>query len=138
MELEGTIVQYIGRQQGTSKAGREWKKDEYVLETPGTYPRKVKFHVFGDKADQMRFEMGKAYRLQVDLESREFNGRWYTDVNCFSAQEAGAQAPGAMEVPPMGGMPADAAFGAAPGMSAPSASPFGAPAGQDSTDDLPF
>ena len=78
MEFEGMIVQYLGRQTGTSKAGRPWQKDEYVCETPGTYPRKVKFHIFGDKADQLKFENGKSYVLSCDIESREFNGRWYT------------------------------------------------------------
>ena len=86
MEFEGMIVQYLGRQTGTSKAGRPWQKDEYVCETPGTYPRKVKFHIFGDKADQLKFENGKSYVLSCDIESREFNGRWYTDVSVFSAR----------------------------------------------------
>lgn len=74
-------------QSGTSKAGNPWKKKEWVLETLGAYPRKVKFHVFGDRADNIRLEVNKDYVLSFDIESREFNGRWYTDVSVYAARE---------------------------------------------------
>lgn len=127
MELEGMVILNLGRQEGTSKAGKPWKKDEYVLETPGTYPRKVKFTVFGDRTDSIQLENGKKYVLNVEVESREFNGRWYTDVNCLSARPLDA-AP-AMD-PVNGGVGAMAP-------AAPAADPFAAPQ-DDQSDDLPF
>lgn len=87
MELNGKIILDLPMQTGTSKAGNPWKKKEWVLETFGTYPRKVKFHIFGDRADAIRFEVGKDYTVSFDLESREFNGRWYTDVSVFAARD---------------------------------------------------
>lgn len=87
MEIEGKIIIDLPLQSGTSKAGNPWKKKEWVLETFGTYPRKVKFHVFGDRVDNIRLECGKDYVLSFDLESREFNGRWYTDVNVYAARD---------------------------------------------------
>lgn len=74
-------------QTGTSKAGNPWKKKEWVIETFGAYPRKIKFHIFGDRADSIHFELGKDYTVSFDLESREFNGKWYTDVSVFAARE---------------------------------------------------
>lgn len=94
MEIEGKIIQELPMQSGVSKAGNPWKKREWVLETFGTYPRKVKFHVFGDKGDAMNLEVGNSYALSFDLESREFNGRWYTDVNVYQARPFVAQGPG--------------------------------------------
>ena len=91
MEIEGRIIQFLGEQSGTSKAGNPWKKKEWVLETFGQYPRKVKFHIFGDRADQINLEPGRDYVLSFDLESREFNGRWYTDVSVFRAQDYNGQ-----------------------------------------------
>ena len=127
MEIEGMIILNLGRTTGTSKAGNPWKKDEYVLETGGTYPRKVKFTVFGDRADTVQFEMGKKYALNVEIDSREFNGRWYTDVMCLSARPLDNAAPAAP------------AYGAASAQQpAPAAQdPFGTPQG-DQSDDLPF
>ena len=159
MEIDGKIILDLGMQSGMSKAGREWKKKEWVLETFGQYPRKVKFHVFGDKADTMGLEVGNSYTLSVDLESREFNDRWYTDVSCYAARP---YAPAAM--PPQGGGYPQQPYGQQPygqqpyapqqpytpqvAPQAPSA-PFGGdafppaptPGGYDSgdsTDDLPF
>lgn len=123
MEIEGKIIQELPRQEGVSKAGNPWKKREWVLETFGQYPRKVKFHVFGDRSDTIGIETGNNYRLSFDLESREFNGRWYTDVSVYAAA-------------PMtegGGAPQPVSHPAAAAI--PPADPFGAPAGND---DLPF
>lgn len=137
MELEGKIILDLPLQSGTSKAGNPWKKKEWVLETFGNYPKKVKIQAFGDRVDNLRIETGKDYRLGIDIESREFNGRWYTDVSVYSAQEL-VQQPGYQQ-PAYGGEPqpgygqpqAPASFGAAP---APNFT--AAPAGND--EDLPF
>ena len=94
---------------GISKTGTQWKKQEYVLETLDSYPRKVKFDFFGERADQYNFEVGDIITLSYDIESREFNGRWYTDIRGFKAVKedpnavAAAPAPGdaAAPAPPM-------------------------------------
>lgn len=124
MDIEGRIILDLGIQSGTSKAGNLWKKRELVLETFGQYPRKVKFHIFGDKVDTIKLEAGKDYVLSFDLESREYNGRWYTDVNVYRAQDFTQQAVA-------GGM--GAAPGVAPATSYPGMGvgepPFGQPGG---------
>lgn len=145
MDIEGTIIMDLPMQEGVGKAsGKAWKKKEWVLETLGTYPRKVKFHVFGEnRVNDLRFEIGKAYRISFDLESREFNGRWYTDVSAYAATP--------IEGGMMGAMPPATQFTSQPqqpatGSQAPmygtpapaetSADPFAGSA--DDNDDLPF
>ena len=86
MEIEGKIIHDIPLEQGTSKAGNLWKKKCWVLETFGQYPRQVKFDVFGDRAETLQFEVGKSYAVSFDLESREWNGRWYTDVRAYNCR----------------------------------------------------
>ena len=142
MDIEGTIILDLPLQEGTSRQGNAWKKKEWVLETQGMYPRKVKFHVFGEnRVRDLQFEVGKAYRISVDLESREFNGRWYTSIRAWRIQQgdttqaAAAPAPAAPAAAPA--QPA-AAPAAAPVESAPvNVDPFDASAG-DGTSDLPF
>ena len=87
MDIRGKIIQKLELQSGTSKAGNAWKKQEYVLETLDSYPRKVKFDFFGDRADQYPLEVGDVITLSYDIESREFNGRWYTDIRGFKAMK---------------------------------------------------
>ncbi len=136
MEIEGKIILDLGEQSGTSKAGNLWRKHEWVLETFGQYPRKVKFTVFGSKLDNIHIEAGKSYKISVDAESREFNGRWYTDINAYAASEIGAPQPDFGGSAPAAAAPAAPAdpFGGQAGFTAP-ADPF---ASDNDTDDLPF
>lgn len=134
MEIQGKIIRDLGEQSGTSRAGNAWKKHEYVLETHDTYPKQICFNLFGDRADQYVCSVGEEITLSFDLSSREYNGRWYTDVSGWKIEKgapaaAPAPAPNAYAAP----APAAAPYAAAP---AAPADPFGAPAG--GTDDLPF
>ncbi len=144
MEIEGKIILDIPMVEGVSKAGNSWRKKEWVLETFGQYPKKVMFNVFGDRVSMLNFQLGHNYAVSVDIESREFNGRWYTDVRAYAARELTEAAPGGPEMP----TPPPTAFPPygtpAPGMGAAPQSGFGgqqptsfAPQGNDS-DDLPF
>lgn len=139
MEIEGKIIQVLPLQQGTSKAGNPWKKQEYVLETNEQYPRKVKFDFFGDRADQFPLAIGDEVIVSYDLESREFNGRWYTDVRAWKAEkknETAAFDPNSNPVQ-QGTFTSEPAPGFPPqGIAPASQSPF--PQGDPAADDLPF
>lgn len=95
MEVTGRIIIALPEVSGTSKAGNAWKKREYVLETQEQYPRKVFFNFFGDRADQYPLNVGDLVTVSFDIESREFNGRWYTDIRAWKSEPATAQAAGA-------------------------------------------
>ena len=65
MEVSGKIIAVLPLQSGTSKAGREWKKQEYVLETHDSFPRKVKFDFFGDRVDQFPLAIGDEVTVSI-------------------------------------------------------------------------
>lgn len=143
MELIGKIVQVLPLQSGTSKAGNPWQKQEYILETLGTqYPRKVCFNLFGDNVNKFPLQVGQEVTVSIDVESREFNGRWYTDVRAWNVVQ-GIQLPGvAAPAPAAYSAPQPSAPGApvASGVPAPPAPAAPAtPAGSvGAADDLPF
>lgn len=73
---------------GTSARGN-WKKQEFVIETAEQYPKKICLSVWGDKVDSLKqFKPGANVTASINLESREFNGRWYTDVRAWRLQVA--------------------------------------------------
>jgi len=82
MEIAGKIIRVLALQQGEGKNG-PWKKQDYVLETTDKIPRKVCFSLWGDKVDQFKLAEGIEAEVMFDLESREYNGRWYTDVKAW-------------------------------------------------------
>lgn len=69
---------------GTSKSsGNVWQKCGFAVEIPsGQYPRKAYFTLFGDKVSQCP-AVGAKVSVDFDVESREFNGRWYTDLRAW-------------------------------------------------------
>ncbi len=86
MEVEGKIIFDLGERSGTSRAGNPWKTHEYVLETRENFPRKIAFDFFGDKADQFVCKVGDEIRLFFDIESREYNGRWFVSVRGWKTE----------------------------------------------------
>ncbi|MDD2962018.1 MAG: DUF3127 domain-containing protein [Muribaculaceae bacterium] len=124
MEITGKIIHKLEPMSGTSKAGNAWKKQEYVLETQESFPKKVHFDFFGDRADQYPLNIGDVVTLSFDIESREYNGRWFTGIHGWKAEKAGAETP-----VQMAGAPATSTM-------APPAPDFGQ--STEETDDLPF
>ena len=123
MEITGKIIQVLPEVGGVSKAGNEWKKQEYVLETHDQYPKKVCFQIFGaDKIAQAAIQPGEELTVSFDIDSREYQGRWFTSINAWKVDRPMAAAP---QAAPMGVTPA-------PASSAPDFGPA------NPIDDLPF
>ena len=90
MEVKGKIIQKFDLQSGTSKAGNPWKKQNYLLETLDSFPRKIYFDFFGDRADQYPLNVGDLINLSFDIECREYQGRYYTDIRGWKAEKLDA------------------------------------------------
>ncbi len=90
MELEGKIIQINPLQSGQGKNGT-WKKQEFIVETKSQYPKKVCITAWGDKIDQFGLQPNEDVKVHIELESREFNSRWYTDVRAWKVDKLGGQ-----------------------------------------------
>jgi hypothetical protein len=88
MEISGKIIELLPEKTGESANG-PWRKQEFILETDDQYPKKVCFMVWGDKIDQFEIKQEEELVVSIDLESREYNGRWYTDVKAWKVSRAG-------------------------------------------------
>ena len=83
MEITGKLVQLLQPQTGQGKNGT-WKKQEFIIETGDTYPKKVCLAIWGDKIDISKVNPGTSITVSFDAESREYNGRWYTDLKAYA------------------------------------------------------
>ena len=95
MELEGKIARKLNVQTGTSARGT-CAKQEFILEIQeGNFPSQVCMNVWGeDKVkDLERYQVGDKVKVSINLSSREYNGRWYTDVRAWRIEPAGQAAP---------------------------------------------
>ncbi len=84
MEVSGKIISVLPEQGGVSKTGNPWKLQSYVLETQEQYPKKVCFEIFGeDRIKNNPCKIDDIVTVSFDIESREFNGRWYTSIRAW-------------------------------------------------------
>jgi hypothetical protein len=84
MQLKGTITHLMQTQEGVSKAGKSWQKKDVVITTDGQYPKQVCLSVWGDSIDKFPLLEGNKVECDVDAESREYNGRWFTELKCYA------------------------------------------------------
>ncbi|MGB4654112.1 MAG: DUF3127 domain-containing protein [Bacteroidales bacterium] len=84
MEITGRIVKILPLLTGEGKNG-PWKKQEFVVETnlESQYPKKICFSMWGDRIDQSPINENENVKVFFDIESREYNERWYTDCRAW-------------------------------------------------------
>ena len=100
MEIKGKLLKLLSPQSGEGKNGA-WRKQEFVIETQGQYPKKVCLSLWGDKGDQVAGKENQNVHVFFDLESREYNERWYTEARAWKVEAADqAQAGENQEIPP--------------------------------------
>lgn len=91
LKVTGTVKQILDVESGESKNG-PWKKRDFILETPGKFPRQVCITQWGDQIDQSSIEAGETITAFIDIQSREYKGRWYTDVKAWKIEKGEASA----------------------------------------------
>lgn len=137
MEIVGKIIAVLPEQSGIAKNGNPWKVQAYVLETTEQYPRKVHFEIFGEeRIKQNPCAIDQLVTVSFDIESREFNGRWYTSIRAWKVVQGDTTQP----AQPAAAAPAASAAAPQPAtesIEAANVQPFD-PTVNDNTSDLPF
>ena len=85
VQITGEVVQVLEEQSGEGRNG-PWRKQEFILETTGDYPKQVCIVQWGDDIEKFDVEEGESITAHVDIRSREYNGRWYTDVKAWKVE----------------------------------------------------
>jgi hypothetical protein len=134
MEISGKVLQVMQEVNGQGKNGT-WRKQDFVVQQPGQYPKNVCMTLWGNKIDQYALKEGMQVRAKVDVESREYQNRWYTDIKVWDLAIDGAADAGVPLPPSMEAGAAAMTGGTLPG-TAPS--PPAPPANAPFEDDLPF
>ena len=120
IEISGKVFALLPEQSGTGKNG-VWVRQDFVIETQDQFPKKVCFSAWSDKAVLVKaLSIGQNVKVSFNPESREFNGKWYTDLRIWKLDILG-QAGNPEQAPPL---PNDDYFNAA--------------SSNEPADDLPF
>ncbi len=83
LEIVGKLIAKLPQQSGQGKNGT-WVKQEFVIETQDQFPKKICMSLFGDKIKELDpIAQGETLKVYINIESREYNGKWYTDVRAW-------------------------------------------------------
>lgn len=83
LELIGKLIKVLPEVSGQSQKGA-WVKQEFVIETIDQFPKKVCMTAWGDKASDLKqYATGDTLKVTINLESREYNDRWYTEARAW-------------------------------------------------------
>jgi hypothetical protein len=115
MEIIGKVAQLLPLVTGQGRNG-EWRKQEFIIEiADGQFPKKICFSLWGDKIDQAGLTLNEMVKVFFDIESREYNTRWFTEAKAWRVEKQGAAAtaPAQPSAPQIQSEP-PASFNAAP------------------------
>lgn len=90
MQLTARLSQILPVQTGQGKNG-EWKKQNIIMETDSQYPKKICVTLWGDRTNDPNLVIGSVLKIDLDLESREYNGNWYNDIKGWRIEPANGQ-----------------------------------------------
>ena len=109
LSIKGTVKQILTAESGISKAGKEWNKQEFIIESDEQFPKPIAFTLFGDKLKLIdNIKIGQSVEVFFNLESREYNEKWFHNINAWKidveqsqpAQEASPVEFKADDIPP--------------------------------------
>src|SRR5690554_4894763 len=95
MTIKGKIKQILPVESGTSKSGKEWKKQSFVIDTGDQYNPDVCFSCFGDEKIGMlsSVKQGEQVEVSFNISSREFKGKWYHNIDAWRVQKLSESTP---------------------------------------------
>lgn len=125
LEISGKLLKKLEVQKGESSRG-PWQKGGFILETDTNFPKKICCTVWGDLISQVdNLKEGDNVIASIDIESREYNERWYTDVKAW-------------QIKPGTSTGGDPSKGSTTREEGDSVSPQEVSTDDDQSDDLPF
>jgi hypothetical protein len=84
MEIQGVLKQILPLESGETKSGKSWQKQTIIVETQETYPKLIAVEVSEKAISRLQdYQIGHTITCSINIESREYNGRWFTSIKCW-------------------------------------------------------
>jgi hypothetical protein len=98
MNVIGKLITKLDVESGIGKNGKEWRKQSILVEQNTDYNKEVVISFFGDKIKSIRdIEEGSDVNVSVNLSSREYNGKYYHNIDGWFCAKLGQETVGATE-----------------------------------------
>ena len=99
MEVKGTVKLKLELESGVSKSGKTWKKQTVVIDTGGEFNNEIAVSAFGDEklASLDKLDVGMEVKILCNVYSREYNGRYFHNIDGYHFAIMGSEAPAPVE-----------------------------------------
>ena len=94
LKVTGTITKVLEVEQGTSKAGKEWQKLSFILDTKTEYNNIYCFEMFGEeKVNQFNQynKVGDEVEVSFNVSTNEWKDKYFTSLSAWKVFKATAE-----------------------------------------------
>ena len=91
LSVKGKLSRKLSVESGTSKAGKEWKKQSFLVDTGAQYNPEICFQLFGDEKIEIlnHHNEGDQVEVSFNLSSKEYNGRYFHNIDAWRIENIG-------------------------------------------------
>ena len=101
MNVIGKLIKKLDRETGVSKTGKTWEKQSILVEQNVEWNKEVVITFFGDKIKSIRdIEEGSDVNVSVNLSSREYNGKYFHNIDGWACARLGQETVGEIDESP--------------------------------------
>ena len=87
LEVTAKLLKIFPEKTGDGKNGR-WVKQDFIVETQESFPKKILFNAWGEKAEGIKnLSVGDTLKISFNIEAREFNEKWYNDLRVWKIEK---------------------------------------------------
>ena len=91
LEITGKLEKFLDVEKGTSKAGKEWSKQSFLVRTTEEYNNLYCFEVFGDEKVENLTKYQKVndeVKVVFNVGCNEWNGKYFTSLSAWRIEKA--------------------------------------------------
>ena len=87
----GKIIDILPTESGTSKAGKEWKKLTFAIDTNEEYNNIIAFELFGEEKVEnfLKYnKLGQVVDVEFNISSNKWKDRYFTTAGAWKVSKA--------------------------------------------------
>ena len=100
LKITGIITKVLEVQKGTSKAGKDWQKLQFIVETEEEYNNTYCFELFGEDkiSDFSKWNKERSkVTVKFNVQTNEWNGKYFTSLSAWNVYNEFKDAPSEAE-----------------------------------------
>lgn len=102
MEIKGKVKSVLPVETGAGKNGKEWKRQDFIIEfMDGEFSKILALTTRSDNAFNIvsKLKAGQDVTVQFNIESREYNGKYYTNATAWKIEAVANSVPETTDLP---------------------------------------